>query len=810
MNMLCRLSVVLAVCVGIYSHAGPIPAPAAPGDLFPEFQLADSAAAQALFEPMEGSLPVSLEKVGAGAFVRMPVNFVATDHDRSSWDVKVTADLAVARGIQFDFFCADSSPIASFVVYFHSGGGWYRTGFSPEKDGAWVHIVIDKSTTGIEGSPAGWGSIDTIRVSAWRAVDRDTECAIANLGPTGADADILVVRADSCAAPGNSESRGYSQFAETVTSCLADVGLDHALLSDLDVTSERLAGRKLVMLPYNPKLPEGLLPMLQAFVAEDGRVISFYSLAEGVTELIGVERGNWAAADGGHFQGFVRTGQGLDGQPEFAGQRSWCSQPAEPIPGTSKTIAVWRGADGKDTSVPAIVVSDRGGHVGHVWLKDDWGNKKSLMLALVGGAVPGVWEKAASAEYASIGRFGSYTGFDELHQELGTLKGRGRAALDEAGELRAKAKALMGEGKWTESIKLSQEAATAALQAWCMTRKPEPREFRAFWCHSAFGISGKTWDEAIKQLADCGFTAILPNMLWGGTAYYESDVLPVHETVAEKGDQIKACLAACRKYGVECHVWKVNWNMSGHATKEFAQAMRAARRVQVSNTGEVQERWLCPSHPANRDLEIASMVEVARKYAVHGIHFDYIRYPGRSTCFCDGCRERFEKRIGKSVANWPDDCGKDGEHEKAWLDFRRSNIDAVVKAVAEQARKVRPGVEISAAVFRNWPVDRDGVGQDWKLWCDKGWLDFVCPMDYTESNATFRNQVRAQIGYAGKVPVYPGIGLSCWRNPQDVVKLIEQIEITRQFKTGGFTIFQYGNRMQPVLPLVSLGTTSVK
>jgi len=155
-----------------------------------------------------------------------------------------------------------------------------------------------------------------------------------------------------------------------------------------------------------------------------------------------------------------------------------------------------------------------------------------------------------------------------------------------------------------------------------------------------------------------------------------------------------------------------------------------------------------------------------------------------------------------------DGCRRGGPNELAWLDFRRENINDVVRAVAEQARKVRPGVEISAAVFRNWPVDRDGVGQDWKLWCDEGWLDFVCPMDYTESNATFRNQVRAQVSFAGKVPVYPGIGLSCWGDPQDIVKLVEQIEITRKFNTGGFTIFNYDPRIEPVLPLVSLGTTS--
>ena len=70
----------------------------------------------------------------------------------------------------------------------------------------------------------------------------------------------------------------------------------------------------------------------------------------------------------------------------------------------------------------------------------------------------------------------------------------------------------------------------------------------------------------------------------------------------------------------------------------------------------------------------------------------------------------------------------------------------MVKAVSEQVRRVKPKIKISAAVFRNWAVDRDGVGQDWKLWCERGYLDFVCPMDYTESDGQFDVWVRAKSG----------------------------------------------------------------
>ena len=238
--------------------------------------------------------------------------------------------------------------------------------------------------------------------------------------------------------------------------------------------------------------------------------------------------------------------------------------------------------------------------------------------------------------------------------------------------------------------------------------------------------------------------------------------------------------------------------------------MKKAGRVQVTFDGQVKERWLCPSNPENQELEIRSMVEVARRYPVDGLHFDYIRYPGGNCCFCPGCRRRFEAKIGHRVADWPADIRKDPALEKQWLDFRRDNITHVVSEVAKQARAARPGIKISAAVFRNWPVDRDGVGQDWKLWCDRGWLDAVCPMDYTPSNTTFENMIRAQLGYAGKVPCYPGIGLSTWSNPQDAVKLIQQIEITRRLKTGGFTVFNYDSHAVDVLPFCSLGTTATK
>ena len=367
----------------------------------------------------------------------------------------------------------------------------------------------------------------------------------------------------------------------------------------------------------------------------------------------------------------------------------------------------------------------------------------------------------------------------------------------------------MTAGEYSAVIADSEKAQCLLVDAYCRAQKSKRGEHRAFWCHSAFGVSGINWDEAVKRLAENGFTAVLPNMLWGGVAFYESEVLPISSSVKNRGDQIKLCVEACKKYGIECHVWKVNFNMGWATDAEFVKKMKEQGRTQVMFDGTGEDRWLCPSHPENQRLEIDAMLEVAKKYEVDGVHFDYIRYPHGNGCFCGGCKERFEKWAGVKVEDWPKGVRSEDAVLERWLQFRREQITYVVKSVAEGVKELDRKVKISAAVFRDWPVDRNTIGQDWKLWCEEGYMDFVCPMNYTESSGQFRRMVENQLQWVGEVPCYPGIGLSVWGDPKDIVKLIEQINITRELDTGGFTIFNYSvSESREMVPQLGLGMTA--
>jgi uncharacterized lipoprotein YddW (UPF0748 family) len=357
---------------------------------------------------------------------------------------------------------------------------------------------------------------------------------------------------------------------------------------------------------------------------------------------------------------------------------------------------------------------------------------------------------------------------------------------------------------YPQAIQSARQAHEALAAAYLRAQPSPRREGRGFWNHSGTGAYPGDWERTAKELSHAGFNMIFPNMLWAGVAHYPSDVLPRSETFARYGDQVAQCVAAAHAHGIEVHVWKVNHNLST-APREFVQRMRRAGRLQVTVAGKPED-WLCPSDPENLKLEVASMLEVAAKYDVDGLHFDYIRYPGRECCYCDGCRQRFEASSGVRVAHWPDDCHS-GPLRERYEQWRCDQITRLVKTVHDEAKKLKPGIKISAAVFGSYPDCRRSVGQDWVAWVRAGYLDFVCPMDYADTDPPFIDLVSQQIKLVGgRIPLYPGIG--AWRlGPAD--RVASQIHEARQLGAPGFTLFNLdAGAAQTLLPAMALGIGS--
>lgn len=766
------------------------------------FEYPDVAALRAVWSPAENSVPAELmahpSEQGQWA-MKMPCNFPQENVNRAVYDGAIKVDLSRYGTIRFDFYADDSAPIRGCTIYFHSGGGWYGAGFGAEP--GWNRISIGKGTFGTEGTPAGWDQVDGVRICAWKGTPKETFCAVDNLVATSEDLALV-------AGGVGSEQRTAADVAKRLSGYLNKLGIAHTVLTDSDVAGGALTGKKLAVLCYNPGISTEAVAQLREFIAAGGKVIAFYNGNRELLDLLGVANmaykprtvpGQFATVS---FEGAP------EGTPASMGQDTWNINSFAPGGHNARVIGWWTDLEGKRGD-PAVLLSDNGAYMGHILTGSDPDNQGMFLLSLVAHFMPEVWKQAAEAALTVSSTVGPFKDRSALLEFLQTKAPAGsRAQIDDlvarAEQCRKDIADLTAAGRYREVIDTAARMRSLLVEAYCRSHTSRDGEFRAVWNHSGTGDCG-TWDEAMRRLSEANFNAVVPNMWWGGIAHYNSQLLPHSQTFIDRGDQIAQCVEAGKKYGIEVHPWKVNWNLST-APQSFVDRMRAEGRLQKDVRGE-EVRWLCPSDPRNFELERDTMLEVVRNYDVDGIHFDYIRYPGGESCYCDGCRERFEKLIGRRVENWPQECYS-GQLKAQYRQFRCDNITRLVKAVSEEARRIKPWVKISAAVFSSYPACKNDVGQDWVLWCKEGYLDFVCPMNYFESDASFRNAITRQVGYVGEaVPIYSGIG--GFIIPDD--QAVGQVEIARAAGADGFIVFNMGEGLaRNGLPRFAMGVTAAK
>ena len=320
-------------------------------------------------------------------------------------------------------------------------------------------------------------------------------------------------------------------------------------------------------------------------------------------------------------------------------------------------------------------------------------------------------------------------------------------------------------------------------------------------CWGPGGRRGGNIDSTMKALADAGINMIYPNISSGGRASYPSSVLPMRGET----DRLAQLVEAAHKYGIEIHAWRINWYMGG-ASDEWTEEMIRQGRIQYSwdgrRNGPVMkdlgysqpEDWLCPSHPANRELEKEAMLELVRNYDVDGVHFDYMRYSREHFCFCEGCRERFCEAMGLIIENWPDPVWKGGELREVFMEWRRQLIHTSAREIARAVHKLDPYVSVTLAGRCNPEECYNDDGQVWWEWCEEGILDFVCGMNYTNVPEKFSKWAKLHLALAkGNTPYYSGLGIYEMENYE---QFATNANLGRELGHDGWVAFSSRRLMQ--------------
>lgn len=619
---------------------------------------------------------------------------------------------------------------------------------------------------------------------------------------------VVLVWGEHLAAANAKEAPGTRSYMENIARALDAVGIKYATTKDSELPGGVLEGRRFAIFPYNSGLTDEEHAAIRKFVAEGGKLWASFTQDPVLNELLGVSiAGGVGPEKAGGYAGMLFTETAPPGMPVVVANGSWNSHRIQPAEGT-QVIATWTDVDDADTGIPALTLNANGCYHGHVMLGGDVSGKGRMFLGLIGHFFPEMWQAAVAEALPKMTQLHGYDSPEAVQDALEAAEKAGRDVfvasdrLKRASDLRARARELFEDGEYPQALQAAEEAHEALRSATYPLAASREGELRAVW------MSGRSndWDEQMKALADAGFNAVFPNFCSAGGAQYESDVLP--PVAGYSGNQLAACLEAAEKYDIEVHPWRINWRLSGATPERIAQ-FRADDRLAKPLTGEGGE-WLCPSDERNRKLEVDAMVEMARSYAVTGIHFDYIRYDGPSYCYCDKCRANFQRDAEVEVANWPTDVLKEGPHYARFQDWRREQITRVVREVYRRAHEIRPEIVVSAAVFSNWPSSRVSIGQDAAAWAEEGIIDLLMPMTYTNSNDSLAKLTDQHVALTrGRALLAEGIGAfsshSQFTGPD---QLIQQIETSRRHGADGFCIFSYTASVQKdFLPALAEGCT---
>ena len=331
-------------------------------------------------------------------------------------------------------------------------------------------------------------------------------------------------------------------------------------------------------------------------------------------------------------------------------------------------------------------------------------------------------------------------------------------------------------------------------------------EFRGVWIASVDNIDwplkGMTNPDSqraefIRQLdmhKANGMNAVIVQIRPSADAFYPSQYEPWSQWLTGvQGkppspfyDPLEFMITETHKRGMEFHAWCNPYR----ADFKIGESSIAPNHVTKTHPEWFltygDKKYFDPASKQVQNFVVKVIADIVHRYDVDAIHMDDYFYPYRITGkeFPD---EAAYQRSGSTLS-------KD--------DWRRSNVDSIIKRLSVQIKKEKPWVQFGISPFSVWRNnDKDPRGSDSKagqtnyddlyadilLWLKEKWIDYVAPQLYLEIG-------HDKIDYAKMIEwwsknsygrnLYIGLGIyrsgsnNAWRNPNE---LPNQIKLLRKY-----------------------------
>jgi uncharacterized lipoprotein YddW (UPF0748 family) len=379
-------------------------------------------------------------------------------------------------------------------------------------------------------------------------------------------------------------------------------------------------------------------------------------------------------------------------------------------------------------------------------------------------------------------------------------------------------------------VKFILASAVLALALVASAQEP-PQEVRALWVQRATLSSSASIRALVQSAKAAGFNTLIVQVRGRGDAYYQSRLEPRAAVLAKQPqtfDPLETVLAEAHPAGLRVHAW-MNTNLISdaeppslpdHVVYKHPEWLMVPRELAVDLAGvdsrsrqylsalsgyarahsdRIEGLYLSPLQPASAEYTLKVISDVAARYAVDGIHLDYIRFPNAEFDYSPEALAQFRRYLQPHLTD-AERRQYDARvrHEplfytqmfpQRWVEFRQERLTELLTRVRSAVKAKRPKATLSAAVF---PDAEDAAMrrlQNWQGWLNSGLLDVVCPMAYTTDAALFRTQVSNVRRLAGPRPVWAGIGAFQLSSLETILN----IRAARQLGAQGVILFSYDN-----------------
>lgn len=330
------------------------------------------------------------------------------------------------------------------------------------------------------------------------------------------------------------------------------------------------------------------------------------------------------------------------------------------------------------------------------------------------------------------------------------------------------------------------------------------REFRGVWVAtvdnidwpSKPGLSSHDQQKELLAILDRAVSlklnAIIFQVRPSADALYESKLEPWSSFLTGRQgsapkplyDPLAFVIKEAHDRGLELHAWFNPYRAKHPADKSPPAASHISRTRPDLVRRYGQYLWMDPGDPAVRQLTLRVVLDVVRRYDVDGVHIDdyFYPYPEGGSDFPDESTYRRYTAGG-------------GRLSKA--DWRRQNVDDLVRDLYAGIKKLKPWVKFGVSPFGIWrpgnPTSVRGFDAyerlyaDARKWMNEGWGDYFTPQLYWRTDAPEQRYLdllgwwisENRMGRHVWPGNYTSRATSAARNLWDPAEVVAQIRVTR-------------------------------